>query len=101
MAASTTFCSPGNGNWIAARPVARRHAPPTGAEVRCHAASVCRVVKYLSIGEFASRAQLSVNTMKGYMKKGLLPSPDAKVGKTYGWLEVAAEEWIADRRPRP
>lgn len=59
------------------------------------------VVKYLSISEFAARAELSVNTMKGYMKKGLLPGPDATVGKTSGWLDATAEQWIDARRPRP
>lgn len=69
--------------------------------MRLRAAILDQVVKYLSIGEFATRAELSVNTMKGYKKKGLLPSPDARVGKSDGWLDATVDRWILARRPCP
>lgn len=51
-------------------------------------------VHYLSLGEFAERANISVNTMKGYRKDGRLPSEDGEVGRNRGWLPETADEWI-------
>lgn len=56
------------------------------------------MVRYLSLGEFAEQANLSVNTLKGYATKGMLPQPDAIVGSVRGWLPSTAERWIAGRR---
>jgi hypothetical protein len=52
-------------------------------------------VHYLSLGEFAERANISVNTMKGYRKDGRLPGEDGEVGRNRGWLPETADEWIA------
>ncbi|ORI21869.1 hypothetical protein BH686_04275 [Rhodococcus erythropolis] len=51
-------------------------------------------VHYLSLGEFAERANISVNTMKGYRKDGRLPNEDGEVGRNRGWLPETADEWI-------
>ena len=52
-------------------------------------------IHYLSLGEFAERANISVNTMKGYRKDGRLPGEDGEVGRNRGWLPETADEWIA------
>ncbi|MBP1054328.1 transcriptional regulator [Rhodococcus qingshengii] len=49
----------------------------------------------MSLGEFAERANISVNTMKGYRKDGRLPGEDGEVGRNRGWLPETADEWIA------
>lgn len=56
------------------------------------------MIRYLTLGEFAVRAELSPNTMKGYLKKDLLPTEDALVGRTRGWLPTTADKWIAQHR---
>jgi len=57
------------------------------------------MIRYLTLGEFAIRAELSPNTMKGYLKKGMLPEEDARVGKNRGWLDSTVDAWIAARNP--
>ncbi|WP_110783753.1 MerR family transcriptional regulator [Mycolicibacterium mucogenicum] len=44
------------------------------------------MIHYLSLAEFAERVQLSQNTIKSYYRKGLLPTPDAVLGRSRGWL---------------
>jgi predicted DNA-binding transcriptional regulator AlpA len=57
------------------------------------------MIRYLTLGEFAIRAELSPNTMKGYLKKGMLPEEDARVGNNRGWLDSTVDAWIANRHP--
>ncbi|MDV6278369.1 hypothetical protein R3Q06_33605 [Rhodococcus erythropolis] len=59
---------------------------PPAAETTC--------VHYLSLGEFAERANIPVNTMKGYRTDGRLPGEDREVGRNRGWLPETADEWI-------
>lgn len=56
--------------------------------------------RYLSLSEFAERAGLTLNTMKGYLHKGMLPEPDAQVGRNRGWLTETADDWITERHER-
>lgn len=66
-------------------------------------------IEYLSIELVAARLGLSVNTVKGYRAKGLLPAPDAVIttskSATNGWLPETIDRWNAARpghggRPR-
>ncbi|WP_317505729.1 transcriptional regulator [Gordonia amicalis] len=56
--------------------------------------------RYLSLIEFAEQAGLTLNTMKGYLRKGMLPEPDVQVGRNRGWDPKTAADWIAERRER-
>ena len=58
------------------------------------------VYRYLSLSEFADRAGLSVATMKSYLRKGLLPDPDALVGRNLGWKAETVDYWIHNRLGR-
>lgn len=58
-------------------------------------------MRYLSIAEAAERCALSVNTLKGYVSKGLFPQPDARIGKTRGWKLTTVDEWARARLPQP
>ncbi|OZC93501.1 hypothetical protein CH254_02285 [Rhodococcus sp. 06-412-2C] len=51
----------------------------------------------MSRGEIAERLGLSLDTVKGYQRKGLLPEPDAMVGRNQGWLETTVDEWHKNR----
>ncbi|WP_257881339.1 transcriptional regulator [Gordonia terrae] len=56
--------------------------------------------RYLSLIEFAEQAGLTLSTMKSYLRKGMLPEPDAQVGRNRGWDPETVAEWIAERRER-
>ncbi|MFZ2173933.1 MAG: XRE family transcriptional regulator [Rhodococcus sp. (in: high G+C Gram-positive bacteria)] len=56
------------------------------------------MIHYLSLRDVAAKSNLTINTIKGYARKGLLPHPDATVGTHRGWLEETIEQWINDRR---
>ena len=57
--------------------------------------------RYLSLSEFAVKANLSVNTLKSYDRKRMLPPHDALTGSTRGWNEATVDEWIRGRQPIP
>lgn len=54
---------------------------------------------YLSIAEVAERAHLSVNTVRSYARKGLLPAHVVTVGKARGYDATEIDRWIENRRP--
>jgi predicted DNA-binding transcriptional regulator AlpA len=54
-------------------------------------------ILYLSRGEIAERLGISLDTVKGYQRKGLLPEPDAMVGRNQGWLEATVDDWNKNR----
>jgi predicted DNA-binding transcriptional regulator AlpA len=56
--------------------------------------------RYLSLGEVADRCGLQLNTLKGYLRKGILPAPDAQIGRNRGWTVETIQKWEATRRPR-
>lgn len=57
-------------------------------------------IRYLSRGEIAELLGISLDTLKGYDKRGLLPEPDALVGRNQGWLESTVTEWNNSRPGR-
>lgn len=54
--------------------------------------------QFLSVNQVAELLGVSVNSVKGYRAKGLLPEPDAKVGNAFGWRQKTIEAWN-ERRP--
>lgn len=59
------------------------------------------MIHYLSLGEVADMLGYSFNTIKSYWRKGMLPEPDAKVGRNHGWLPATIREWQAHRLDKP
>ncbi|WP_182359395.1 helix-turn-helix transcriptional regulator [Tomitella gaofuii] len=59
------------------------------------------MIHYLSLGEIAALLDLSENTVKSYFRKGMLPAPDARVGRNQGWLEATILAWHATRPYAP
>lgn len=58
-------------------------------------------VEYLGAQAFAARVGLSVNTIRSYLAKGLLPEPDAAIvtasGELRGWLPETIDQWARSR----
>jgi predicted DNA-binding transcriptional regulator AlpA len=54
---------------------------------------------FLSIAEVADRAHLSVNTVRSYVRKGLLPAHAVTVGRAKGYRQDVIDEWIQNRTP--
>ncbi|MEU2002086.1 helix-turn-helix transcriptional regulator [Rhodococcus sp. NPDC019627] len=52
---------------------------------------------YLSRGEVAEYLGISLNTIKGYDRRGYLPPPDARIGRSFGWLRETIDEWLLTR----
>ena len=61
-------------------------------------------ITYLGMTAIAARTGLSVNTLKSYLRKGLLPAPDAIIespsGQIRGWTQETIDEWMASRPGR-
>ncbi|MGN7133880.1 transcriptional regulator [Rhodococcoides corynebacterioides] len=55
------------------------------------------MITYLSRGEIAERLGVTLDTIKGYDKKRMLPEPDAMVGRNQGWLPLTIDTWQAER----
>ncbi|WP_301851109.1 helix-turn-helix transcriptional regulator [Rhodococcus pyridinivorans] len=53
--------------------------------------------RYLSLGDVAVRTGLTVNTLKGYARKGILPAPDATIGSHRGWRKETIDRWLRTR----
>lgn len=53
--------------------------------------------RYLTKGEVADRLGLSLNTIKGYVRRGYLPEPDAQMGRNFGWLPETIDAWLLER----
>jgi predicted DNA-binding transcriptional regulator AlpA len=58
------------------------------------------VIRFLSIKEFAASAGVSVDVLKGLRLRGLLPDPDAAIGRYDGWSSETVDAWVADRQGR-
>lgn len=58
------------------------------------------MIHFLSLAEFADRVRLSQNTIKSYYRKGLLPPPDATLGRSRGWLPETVDAWSLNRLRR-
>ena len=59
------------------------------------------VIHYLSLIEVANRLGLSFNTVKGYLRKGMLPPHDAEVGRNRGWLPETIDDLERTRAESP
>ncbi len=57
-------------------------------------------IHYLSIGEVATRLNIAQGTASSYLRKGLMPPPDATVGKASGWLPKTIDQWNRERPGR-
>lgn len=66
--------------------------------------------QYLSLSDFAAHLGLSINTIRGYSEKGMLPEPDALTGlgahSVRGWMVETIDKWQANlpgrgRRRKP
>jgi conserved hypothetical protein len=61
-------------------------------------------ITYLGMTAIAARTGLSVNTLKSYLRKGLLPAPDAVIesptGQIRGWTQETIDEWLTSRPGR-
>lgn len=59
---------------------------------------------YLGAQAFAARVGLSVNTIRSYLLKGLLPEPDAVIvtasGELRGWRPETIDQWARNRPGR-
>lgn len=59
-------------------------------------------ITYMGVSAIAERTGLTVNTIKSYVRKGMLPEPDAVIesptGQIKGWKAETVEAWI-DNRP--
>lgn len=51
------------------------------------------VERYLSLGEVADRIGVTLNTAKSYLRKDLLPAPDAMTGRVRGWIPDTIDAW--------
>ena len=61
-------------------------------------------ITYMGMTAIAERTGLSVNTLKSYLRKNLLPAPDAVIesptGQIRGWTQETIDEWMASRPGR-
>lgn len=61
-------------------------------------------IEYLGAQAVAARVGLSVNTIRSYLAKGLLPEPDAVIvtssGELRGWLPATIDQWASSRPGR-
>lgn len=61
-------------------------------------------ITYLGMTAIAEHTGLSVNTLKSYLRKDLLPAPDAVIesptGHIRGWKESTIDNWMASRPGR-
>ena len=61
-------------------------------------------IEYLGAQAVAARVGLSVNTIRSYLAKGLLPEPDAVIvtssGELRGWLPETIDQWASSRPGR-
>ena len=56
---------------------------------------------YMGVSAIAEKTGLTVNTIKSYIFKGMLPEPDAIIhsptGQSRGWEEKTIDRWIRER----
>ena len=61
-------------------------------------------ITYMGMNSIAIHTGLSVNTLKSYLRKDLLPAPDAVIespsGQIRGWTQETIDEWLASRPGR-
>lgn len=57
---------------------------------------------YMGVSAIAEKTGLTVNTIKSYIFKGMLPEPDAVIhsptGQIRGWEEATIDQWIRERK---
>jgi hypothetical protein len=56
---------------------------------------------YMGVSAIAEKSGLTVNTIKSYIFKGMLPEPDAIIhspsGQIRGWEETTIDQWLRGR----
>ena len=61
-------------------------------------------ITYMGMNSIAIHTRLSVNTLKSYLRKGLLPAPDAVIecpsGQIRGWTRETIDDWMSSRPGR-
>ena len=61
-------------------------------------------ITYMGMNSIAIHTRLSVNTLKSYLRKGLLPAPDAVIespsGQIRGWTQETIDDWMSSRPGR-
>lgn len=61
-------------------------------------------ITYMGMNSIALHTGLSVNTVKSYLRKGLLPAPDAVIespsGQIRGWTQETIDDWMSSRPGR-
>lgn len=61
-------------------------------------------ITYMGMTAIAERTGLSVNTVKSYLRKDLLPAPDAVIesptGQIRGWTRETIDDWMSSRPGR-
>lgn len=61
-------------------------------------------ITYMGMNSIAIHTRLSVNTLKSYLLKGLLPAPDAVIespsGQIRGWTRETIDDWMSSRPGR-
>ena len=55
---------------------------------------------YLDYAQVAALSGVSAATLRSYYSRGLLPSPDLKIGQSPGWREETIRAWLASRSGR-
>lgn len=56
--------------------------------------------RYLSASECAERLGIARGTFNSYVRKGMVPAPDARIDAVRGWLPETIDEWNANRPGR-
>jgi len=56
--------------------------------------------RFLSVTECAARLGITRSTLNSYIRKDMLPAPDALIGDVRGWLPETIDEWNAQRPGR-
>lgn len=60
-----------------------------------------KVDRQLSRQEVADLAGIKAHSIDAYQKRGVMPPPDGRLGRSPYWLESTVRRWVANRRVGP